>query len=146
MERNIFTPMDDFHSSLQDRIAIRSIKKDKDNFFVIYEDDGSYLNYHSYRGWQSYKNEELPTEEREFYEESLLTPNPTRSKTSSKEFKKLIQEKFPDCLVSISNNFGDHIGVSIIRKNGIYTDEIFNKEGTRQEILDELSIKFRESI
>ena len=135
MERMIYTPLDDFTDSLQDRVAIRSIRKDKEGFFVIYEDDGSHLNSHSYRGWQSYKADELPAEERVFYEKSLSEPNTTRAKTSAKDFKKILQEKFPDCMICISNNYGDNIKVTIIKKDGIYAEEIFSREGTRQEIL-----------
>ena len=139
MERMIWT--DDFSESLQDRIAIRSIRKDdEDHFFVIYEDDGSYLNYHSYRGWQSYKSDEMPDEEREFYEKSLAEPKLTKAKTSAKEFKKLIQQKFPDCQIYISDNYGHCIKVSITKKDGIFAEEIFSKKGTRQEIFADLGI------
>ncbi len=142
IERTIYIDLDGTMKNR--RVEIRNISKKLDClnklcYEVVYQypkDSGSC----HYAGQMSYREDDLPQEERDFYNESLNKPEPPK-KTSAKEFKNVIQKHYPDCHIRISNNYGTRIKVCLTKVSNGIAETIFEQEGERSEILRALNIK-----
>lgn len=114
-------------SNIQIRYIIFKEAKDdydfKDRYEVAYEGDGSLYNTHPYMGVAWYTEDELPEEERAFY-----------------NFQERIKNKYPWNYVRIITNLDGTIKV-IVKEKGANSKTKMSVNGSRSDVLKKLEIE-----